>query len=685
MSGLAFAILVAALAAGGAKLADAVVALLGDYPPLETTDYPNELVSSYVLGPWDGRGEVASMAVAAVIALAALFWWTGRDQRRLKREVRGQEYGGAHWASKWDMASYGHASTRRTVSVDMPERLGDKAKLLREDKGRFLHALFGIPMSVPNPMPAYLESPRKETKATIADDQIILSEHMRLQHSKIPDPKFDVKNRHMIVLGGSGSWKTTSIVLPFLMQLCGSTLTTDPKGSTVRSAAPFLEKNGVDVKVVNIKPGEMQYSLHYNPFAYIQSTDDILVLADMLIENTQGEDAPPSTSNDYFDKAEKQLYYCLFGYVHFFFADYPQYQTFDTVIRYLQLAKEGGDRTGGNTILDRIILGRSDGREGSIWSFREWLIAEAGSETAAHDHDGWFVITQYLGYKSNAGAPETQACVISSCNVRLAPFSVGEVKRFFSEDELELDQMGLRPMAFFLIISDTTKVFNFIAAMLLYQFFQVNTAVADRSPGEHLPVPVTCILDEFANIGKVPDMDTKISTLRSRWIHLWLIMQDYDQLDKYYQSTRKTIVANCATTVYLGGSGEETRKSIAAECGKRTIPVETSSLTRGSHGSMSVTTQFKEEELMSAFDLAHNPDKFGPTDCLVLINNALPVLDKKFDYKTHPRYRELEAVPRLEFDDAYKERLERGRRARREAAAAKAAAKARESDGKERQ
>lgn len=260
-------------------------------------------------------------------------------------------------------------------------------------------------------------------------------------------------------------------------------------------------------------------------------------------------------------KAERQLYMALMGYLFYFYADQPQYQTFPQMLDLLQLAgKDNPSQT--KTPLDIIMLGTT--AEDGFQGFEEWIVANhGGDEAAAQASEEYFVIKQYKGFKSTSGSPETEASVIASCNVRLAPFAVSAVREFFSEDELELEAIGQEPTAFFLVMSDTDKTFNFILAMLLYQLFDVNTAIADKNPGSHCKIPVNCILDELANIGRIPDLDVKIATLRSRWIYITAILQSVTQLKKMYKDNADIIEGNCDTTLFLGRCDLETNKKIS--------------------------------------------------------------------------------------------------------------------------
>lgn len=662
MKGRTYALLTVAGAAAAAWATNRLTALLCDMPPATTAAYPDDVIVTYLTTPvWDQRGELFALIAGGAVLLLSLTNFTGREERALAREVRGKEFGGARWATPEEVSAFGHTAARRLVPPrSWPKSRGPLLARVRERLALFArHPVSTVKASLG--MSAYIDSPKPEWCEQLSDDNIILSRTARLQHSRIENPLYE-RNKHVLVLGGSGSGKTFNFIQAQLLQLYGSVIVTDPKGDLVRKYARFHLAHGYRLVVVDLKVSEMVNSMHYNPIVYITNATSILVLASVLVENTEGEKGTISGNGDYFVKAEKQLYYSLLGFIHWYWAGYPQWQTFAVLIELLQLAKEGTDKTGANSVLDRIILGRSDGKKGAAPSFREWLIKMYGSEDEARRHDEWFVITQYRGFKSTAKSPETEASIISSCNVRLAPFSAGEIARFFSSDELHLERFGEEKTAVYLVMSDMDNTTNFILAMLLYQLFDINTEKADKNPGSHCKIPITCLLDELANIGKIPDLDVKIATLRSRWINLCPVLQSLDQLNKWYKDSAKTIIGNCDTTVFLGRTDEETNKQISERCGKRTIPVKSESVTKGSHGSTTTQVSYQAQELLRAEDIGHNPDVFAPDDCVVFINNARPIKDKKYPASEHPRYGELAKCGELDLDQ-YGRSLDRMRSA----------------------
>lgn len=647
IKGSTYAALTLAAAGGCAWVVDRTAALLCDYPPLNTPDYPNELVASYLLTPsWDERGSLFALIAAGVVLLISLTNFTNRRQKALEKEVKGREYGGARFATEDEIKPFAHLSTTRTVPPKKFDR--HRAKLAARVRER-------VALSLKNPissvkaalnMPITVTSPKPEWCEKLEDDNILLSKGAMLQHSRIEDGIVE-RNKHVLVIGGSGSRKTWGFVIPNVLQLYGSYVISDIKGEVSKSCAPFLRKHGYRVLILDLKSEELSLSMRYNPLLYVKSVSQIISFVDMLMANTTGEGGAINGSTDYFQKAERGVYYTAFGFTLFFYEDYPQYRTLQTAIDLIHGAAEGGSQ--GPSALDRIILGAEGS---SFMSFRERLIDKYGSEDEARNSDEWFVIRQYLGFKATAKAPETEAGVISSCNVRLAPFSEPDIIRLFSDDEMHLERIGQEKTALFLVSPDSDRSRNVILTMLLHQLFEINAAIADRSPSGHLKYPVTCLLDELANVGKIPDLDTKIATFRSRWINICPILQNYGQLDKFYKDTAETIVANCDTTLFLGHvTDEKTNERVSKRLGKRTVPVRTESVTKGSTGSYTVQTSWKEMDLISATDLANNPEVFGALDCLVFINNAWPIKDVKYDVTSHPRYHELQECGLLDMEE----------------------------------
>lgn len=625
-------------------LANRVIAFYLDHPIAFVADFSIEPLIDGILGNplfLDQRTMWAFWAGLGILVLTGMSTYDYGGQRKHAREIRGKEYGEQRLATDDEMAQFEHSSTKIKVPIALPKKKSAQLGILRRRPADFIKAKLGIRETKANPKPEWC--------AELEDDNIILSEVARLQLSKIPDPLIE-RNKHVYVIGGSGSGKTFNYVGPNLLQLYGSYVITDPKGDTLKQYGNFFLRHGYDLKVVTIKDGhDMMRSMHYNPLLYITDSTSIIQIVSLLVENTSGDNSQQHSNEDFFVKAEKQCYMALIGYLHYFYADQPEYQTFNEMVNLLQLTK-GEDPNQKVSPLDVIILG-SDDENNRFKGYKQWLIERYGTEEEARKSDEWFVITQYQGFKSTAGSPETEASVIASCNVRMAPFTVGAVKDFFSEDELDLDMIGERKTAFFLVMSDTDSTFNFILAMLLYQLFDRNTLLADRNPGSHCKLPVVCILDELANIGKIPDLEVKIATLRSRWIYLHPILQNKAQLKGMYGDKAPIIEGNCDTTLYLGRSDFETNKAFSEQLGKYTETVRNRSESHGRQGSYSDSETRIAADLLSAADLTNNPDKFAGDECLVFIKNARAFKDKKYRTLDHPRYHELRECGEFVMED----------------------------------
>ena len=558
-------------------------------------DNPLTVGSNHTVAEWavilqdpfylDSRTMPFFFLAFGALALVTMTKYDWTGEREEQKKLRGEEYGNQRWARDDEMQQFAHTSTVKRVPIRIPQRTADAMRFARNNPKDFIKARLGMTNKVANPKPDYVEK--------IEDDNIILSERAELQMSKIPDPALE-RNKH-----------------------------------------------------VNNKPDQINLSMHYNPLLYLQDSTSIMQIVNLLVENTSGN--AEAEKEDFFVKAERQLYMALMGYLFYFYADQPQYQTFPQMLDLLQLAgKDNPSQT--KTPLDIIMLGTT--AEDGFQGFEEWIVANhGGDEAAAQASEEYFVIKQYKGFKSTSRSPETEASVIASCNVRLAPFAVSAVREFFSEDELELEMIGEERTAFFLVMSDTDKTFNFILAMLLYQLFDVNTAIADRNPGSHCKIPINCILDELANIGRIPDLDVKIATLRSRWIYITAILQSVTQLKKMYKDNADIIEGNCDTTLFLGRCDLETNKKISERLGKFTATVRNRSESHGRQGSWSESENKIGKELMAAADLGNNPEKFGGDDCIVFVKNAFPFLDKKYRTIDHPRYHELREVGEFNLDD----------------------------------
>ncbi len=487
------------------------------------------------------------------------------------------------------------------------------------------------------------EEEMKEFMAKDPADNFLLSRNSAISIPAIQKTKLQKllgkgqvdRNKHILVLGGSGSGKTFNVVGPNLLQAKCSFVSTDPKGDTVKKYGQYLLDNGYNLKIINTKDTEsFAYSFKYNPFHYITDQASIMNLVSIIIENTSGSD-DSQAKEDFWIKSERCLYMCLIAFIFYFYEEEPENQTIPTMLDLINLASASEQDESAQSPLDFVM---SD--------YEQELIEKYGSEEEAKRNPEWFVLTQYQGFKKAAG--ETAKSIIISCFVRLSPFAIGSVREMFSEDELELEKLGEEKTALFFVMSDTTSTFNFIMAMIFYQLFDINVKKADAATGSHCKIPVMCFLDEMANIGRIPDLDIKIATLRSRWINLVPILQNTAQLDKVYGKEASQIIkGNCDTTIYLGRSDYETNKEFSEKLGSETIEVKSTSKQRNG---MSVSTQKIKRELLTPDELDSNPEKFAPDDCLVMIKMAHPFKDKKYMLFNHPRYEEFDRAGGLDIN-----------------------------------
>ena len=368
------------------------------------------------------------------------------------------------------------------------------------------------------------------------------------------NPKY-ARNKNILVIGGSGSGKTRFFVKPNLMQLHSSYVVTDPKGTLILETGSLLVRAGYKVKVLNTI--NFKKSMHYNPFAYLRSEKDILKLTNTIIANTKGDGE--KSSEDFWVKAERLLYCALIGYIWY---EAPEEEkNFITLLEMINASEAREDDEEFQSPVD-LMFSRLEEKE--------------------PDH---FAVKQYKKYKLAAG--KTAKSILISCGARLAPFDIKELRDLMEYDDLELDTLGDRKTALFLIMSDTDTTFNFVIAMLQSQLFNLLCDKADDEYGGRLPVHVRCILDEFANIGQIPNFDKLIATIRSREISASIILQSQSQLKTIYKDAADTIVGNCDTTLFLGGKEKSTLKELSEILGKETIDSFNTSENRGtqvSHG-----------------------------------------------------------------------------------------------------
>lgn len=434
---------------------------------------------------------------------------------------------------------------------------------------------------------------------------VLLTETERLMMNGRPkEPKY-ARNKNVLVIGGSGSGKTRFFVKPNLMQMHSSYVVTDPKGTVLVECGHLLEKANYKIKVLNTI--NFKKSMHYNPFAYIRSEKDILKLVNTIIANTKGEGE--KSSEDFWVKAERLYYNALIGYIWY---EAPSYeQNFITLLELINASEAREDDESFKNAVDLL--------------FDEL-------EAKEPDH---FAVKQYKKYKLAAG--KTAKSILISCGARLAPFDIKELRELMSFDELELDKIGDRKTALFVIISDTDSTFNFVVSIMYTQMFNLLCDKADDVYGGRLPVHVRCLLDEFANIGQIPQFEKLIATIRSREISASIILQSQSQLKAIYKDNADTIIGNCDTTLFLGGKEKSTLKEMTEILGKETIDSFNTSITYAQQKSHGLNFQKLGKELMSQDEIA----VMDGGKCILQIRGARPFLSNKYDITKHKYYKYL--------------------------------------------
>ena len=453
----------------------------------------------------------------------------------------------------------------------------------------------------------------------VFENNIILTQTERLtMNSRPKDPK-TARNKNVLVIGGSGSGKTRFFIKPNLMQCTSdsrpvSFVVTDPKGGLICEVGHLLRRNKYRIKVVNTI--NFKKSMHYNPFAYIHSEKDILKLVTTLIANTQGDG---KSGDDFWRKAETLLYTALIGYLWY---EAPvEEQNFATLIEMINTMEVREDDEEFKNPVDLIF-----------------------EELASRD-PGHFAVRQYAKYRLAAG--KTAKSILISCGARLAPFDIQELREITAYDELELDTLGDRKTALFIIISDTDDTFNFLASMVYTQLFNLLCDKADDVYGGRLPVHVRCLIDECANIGQIPKLEKLMATIRSREISACLVLQAQSQLKALYKDNCDTIIGNCDSSVFLGGKEPTTLKELSAALGKETIDTFNTGESRGREVSHSLNYQKLGKELMSQDELA----VLNGGKCILQLRGVRPFLSDKYDITKHPNYKYLsDANPKNAFD-----------------------------------
>ena len=432
--------------------------------------------------------------------------------------------------------------------------------------------------------------------------------------SRPKQPKY-ARNKNILVIGGSGSGKTRFFCKPSLLQAHSSYVCTDPKGTLLPEIGTFLERKKYRIKCLNLI--NFRKSMRYNPLAYIRSEKDILKLVNALIMNTKGEGE--KSSEDFWVKAERLYYSALIGYIW--------YEATEEEKNFI-------------TLLDLINASEAREDDETYQSPVDLLFSQL--EEREPDH---FAVKQYCKFKMAAG--KTLKSILISCGARLAPFDIKELRDLMEYDELELDTLGDQKTALFVILSDTDSTFNFVAALMYSQLFNLLCDKADDFYGGRLPVHVRLILDEFANIGQIPNFDKLIATIRSREISASIILQSQSQLKTIYKDAADTIVGNCDSTLFLGGKEKSTLKEISELLGKETIDLYNQSENRGSQVSHGLSYQKLGKELMTQDELA----VMDGGKCIFMLRGVRPFLSDKYDLTRHPNYRyTADADPKNVFD-----------------------------------
>ena len=449
----------------------------------------------------------------------------------------------------------------------------------------------------------------------VFENNIPLTQTERLtMNSRPKQPKY-ARNKNILVIGGSGSGKTRFFVKPSLMQMHSSYVVTDPKGTVLIECGKLLQRGGYQIKVLNTI--NFKKSMKYNPFAYLRSEKDILKLVNTIIANTKGDGE--KSGEDFWVKAEKLYYTALIGYIWYEAPD--EEKNFTTLLEMINASEAREDDEDFQNPVDLMF------------------------ERLEEKDPEHFAVKQYRKYKLAAG--KTAKSILISCGARLAPFDIEELRELMETDEMQLDTIGDRKTALFVIISDTDDTFNFVVSILYTQLFNLLCDKADDEYGGRLPVHVRCLLDEFANIGQIPKFEKLIATIRSREISASIILQSQSQLKAIYKDNADTIVGNCDTTLFLGGKEKTTLKEISEILGKETIDSFNTSETRGRELSHGLNYQKLGKQLMTEDEIA----VMDGGKCILQLRGVRPFFSDKFDITKHPKYKYLsDADPKNAFD-----------------------------------
>ena len=449
----------------------------------------------------------------------------------------------------------------------------------------------------------------------VFENNIPLTQTERLtMNSRPKQPKY-ARNKNILVIGGSGSGKTRFFVKPSLMQMHSSYVVTDPKGTVLIECGKLLQRGGYRIKVLNTI--NFKKSMRYNPFAYLRSEKDILKLVNTIIANTKGDGE--KSGEDFWVKSERLFYCALIGYIHY------------------EAPEEEKNFT---TLLEMINASEAREDDPEFQSPVDLMFERLEEKDPEH-----FAVRQYKKFLLSAG--KTRSSILISCGARLAPFDIRELRELMETDEMELDTLGDRKTALFVIISDTDDTFNFVVSILYTQLFNLLCDKADDEYGVWLPVHVRCLLDEFANIGQIPKFEKLIATIRSREISASIILQSQSQLKAIYKDNADTITGNCDTTLFLGGKEKTTLKEMSELLGKETIDSFNTSETRGRELSHGLNYQKLGKELMTQDEIA----VMDGGKCILQVRGVRPFFSDKFDITKHPKYKYLsDADPKNAFD-----------------------------------
>lgn len=434
------------------------------------------------------------------------------------------------------------------------------------------------------------------------ENNVILTAMERLMMSNRPKNPANARNKNVLIVGGSGSGKTRFWLKPNLLQMHSSYVVTDPKGTIVLECGHALQKNGYEIRILNTI--NFKKSMHYNPFAYIHSEKDILKLVTTLIANTKGDG---KSGDEFWTKAETLLYCALIGYIHY---EAPvEEQNFATLIEFINAMEVREDDEEFQNPVDIMF------------------------ENLEKKNPKHFAVRQYKKYKLAAG--KTAKSILISCGARLAVFDIQELRELTAYDELELDTLGDKKTALFLIMSDTDSTFNFLISMAYTQLFNLLCEKADDVYGGRLPIHVRCLIDEMANIGQIPNLEKLIATIRSREISACLVLQARSQLKSIYKDNADTIIGNCDSQIFLGSSEPTTLKELTEALGKETIDTFNTSDTRGNSPSYGTNYQKLGKELMSRDELA----VMNGSKCILQLRGVRPFLSDKYDLTQHPNFK----------------------------------------------